>query len=227
MKRVRFSRTKLVHSPATPPISLVPSTPPSSHIPLTPPEVAPGLPGPSPYGLGFKSMYTLPPPLPEPRYPASILPHPLLDSPSILFDMIEHPSYIVYHHAPLSPHLLSESAFTLPIPAVTIFVAHLPWKMYISASNGSYLTIHDIFNGIYNALRKNIKSTEFKSLLTPKDTECAVRAYEGRYRRLGSSSAYEEEKRQGMKRIDFLLCMTRFAGLTETSYPDSWLLNHE
>lgn len=225
-KHVRFSRTKLVHSPATPPMSFASLSPASSNAPLTPPVIAHGLPGPSPYGLAFKSTYSSLPP-PQPKYPAHIRPHPLLDSSSMFFDMREHPSYITYHQAPLSSRMLSESAFTQPIRTITITTAHLKLTIRISASNGSYLTLRDVLDGMYNALRKNITPAEFNALPTPKDRQRATREYENRYRRLRSSSAYEEEKRQGMKRVDFLMGMTRFVGLSSSGHgPDSWVLSH-
>lgn len=222
---VRFSRTTMVHSPDTPSTCSGSLTPVSSSRPLAQPAVGQGLPGPSPYMLTHPSGYPMPPP--QHMYPAHVRAHHLLEPSSMFFDMVDHPSCITYHHRLVSSRVMSEPAFSQPIRTTMISVGHLPWKIPISASNDSYLTVHDVLHGIYKSLRNNIAPAEFSALPTPQDKQRATLAYEHRYWRLRNSSEYEEEKRRGMKRIDFLMEMTRFAGLSGTNYgPDAWVLNY-
>lgn len=155
--------------------------------------------------------------------------HPLL-KPShklaITFDMSEPPSHVSSRHSPLSLRVLSESAFTTRVCKLTLLSPYLPWKITISALNGSYVTLRDVLEGIYVALRKNITSADYNNLQTTGDQHRTKQAYENRYRRLRNSHEYEDEKRQGIKYIDFLMGKTRFMGLSSTHHgPDCWTLS--
>lgn len=51
-------------------------------------------------------------------------------------------------------------------------------------------------------------------------------AYRRRYKSMSDPNAYNEEKKQGLKRVDFLAAMTCFAGLSMTKKgPDVWELS--
>lgn len=95
----------------------------------------------------------------------------------------------------------------------------------MDASNGSYVTVGDVVDAVYHILRRNVTAEEFNALPSIKNRQRVTRAYEARYRRLRSSRTYEEEKRQGMKRVDFLMGSTRFTGLSPPEHGrDEWTL---
>lgn len=153
--------------------------------------------------------------------------HSLLDPSAVAWDLIEHPSTIMTHNNySLSTRTVRAPATTPHLPFLTITSIHLPWKIKVYASNGVYVTLEDIFNSIYRSLRTNITSAEFNLFSTQDDQRRATRAYEKRYRRFRNSTAYEEEKRGGMKRVDFLMGHTKFLGISNSGSrrPDEWQL---
>ncbi|EDR00405.1 uncharacterized protein LACBIDRAFT_295783 [Laccaria bicolor S238N-H82] len=149
-----------------------------------------------------------------------IHPHLGLSSvPAINYDVMDHPSSILdhHHHHRISSRNLTEPATTPVLRKLSIVSEHLPWTISISASNGSYVTVGDVLEGVYNALQKNITPGEYSSL-SSHNKRRAAQAYEQRYRRHRSSQAYDLEKRGGMKRVDFLMGRTKFWGLAMTSH---------
>jgi len=217
-KTVRFAYKNAFYSPQNPVSSL-----PAVSTPITPPSTGYGLPGPSPYPLSY-------PPQAQPatsvKYAGPIHAHRLLDTSAVTYDLMEHPSVIMTrNNYSLSTPTLREQATTPPLPFLTITSIHLPWVIKVYASNGVYVTLEDIFDSIYRTLRTNITNAEFNMFSTQDDRRRATRAYEKRYRRLGNTRAYEEEKRGGMKRVDFLMGHTTFLGISNSSRrPDEWQL---
>ncbi|KAF8815082.1 hypothetical protein BYT27DRAFT_7227784 [Phlegmacium glaucopus] len=114
----------------------------------------------------------------------------------------------------LSTRTFREPATTPPLPFLTITSIHLPWTIKVYASNGSYVTLEDIFDCMYHSLRTNITSGEFKMFPMPEDQRRATRAYKERYRRLRNNRAYNEEKRGGMKRVDSSRAIPSFLPFT-------------
>ena len=215
LKKVRFAYKNLFYSPRH---TVSPPSP--THV--TPPSTGYGLPGPSPYVLSY------PPPNPTTSVPyaSHVYTHPMLDSSSITYDLMEHPSTIITRkNYSLSVRTLREPATTPPLPFLTITSIHLPWTIKVYASNGSYVSLEDVYDSIYRNLRTNITPAEFNLFSKQDDQRRATRAYEKRYRRLRNTRAYDEEKRGGMKRVDFLMGHTKFLGLSNTSrHPDEWQL---
>ena len=85
--------------------------------------------------------------------------------------------------------------------------------------------MEDVLSSLYRSLRTNITPSEFNTLQSPTDRLRATRAYEQRYRRQRSVRVYEEEKRGGMKRIDFLMGHTQLLGISnESRRPEEWRL---
>ena len=76
-----------------------------------------------------------------------------------------------------------------------------------------YFSPRDILSSIYRSLHTNLTPSEFNTFQTPTDQRCATRAYEHRYRWQRSFRVYEEEKRGGMKRVNFLMEHTQFFGI--------------
>jgi len=213
-KHVRFPLTNLPR----PALSFNERSPASSlAAPLTPPNAYQSLLGPSPYTVSFSNS------------PARARIHPYLELssvPAINYDLVHHPSSVHDHrHHRISSRVFTEPASTPLLRRLTIGSEHLPWTISISASNGSHATVGDVLHGVHRALRKNITPAEFSSL-SSHDGRRAIRAYEQRYRRYRSTQAYEQEKRGGMKRIDFLMRKTKFWGLAMTSHgSDVWRLS--
>ena len=219
-KKVRFAYKNLFYSPRQALSS--PSTPAAAPTPITPPSTGYGLPGPSPYVLSYVPQN----PTTSGPYPGVFYAHPLLDSSSVTYDLMEHPSTILTsNNYSLSVRTFHEPATTPPLPFLTVTSIHLPWVIKVYACNGVYVTLEDVFDSIYRNLRTNITGAEFNLFSNQDDQRRATRAYEKRYRRLRNTRAYEEEKRGGMKRVDFLMGHTKFLGLVNTSrHPDEWQL---
>ena len=98
----------------------------------------------------------------------------------------------------------------------------------VRAKERSFVTVRDVFDEVYYSLRKNCSSSEYYSLPSEKDRRRATAAYEERYRRLRSSRDYEDEKRKGLRRIDFLMGHVMFRGLQASARErDTWVLTVE
>jgi len=214
-KLVRFAYQNKFYSPLNPVSSLSPAP-----VPITPPSTGYGLPGPSPYAASFPPQQPI-----MSQYAGPVNAHPLLDT-TLTYDLMEHPSTIkTSNNYSLSPRTFREPATTPPLPFLTIHSIRLPWAIKVYAANGSYVTLEDVFDSIYRSLRKNITSAEFNMFSSQDDQRRATRAYEKRYRRLRDTRGYEEEKRGGMKRIDFLMGHTKFLSISNSSYrPEEWQL---
>jgi len=227
-RHVRFASSNVYHSPPAqvPSLTYSPSSL-SSPGPFTPPSIPVVLPGPSPYA------FSLPPSRhPQPKIPGPIHMHSLLGlsyPPPINYDLTLPPSTVSTHHHSLSKRSLSEPATNPPLPSLTVVTPHLPRgrTILVTASrNGAFVTVSDVLDAIYHALRANVSSADYYSLPSQKDMQRVTLAYEARCKRIRDSRAYAEEKRQGAKRVDFLMGLTKFMGLSRTSSgPDVWLLN--
>jgi hypothetical protein len=145
---------------------------------------------------------------------------------AVTWDLMDHPSMITRNHHSISSRTVCEPATNPPLGFITITTPYLPWTIKVHASNGSYITLENVFDAIYRSLRTNITTSEFNSFSSQNDQRRATRAYEQRYRRQRSTRIYEEEKRGGMKRVDFLMGHSRFLGISNTGHrPDEWQLN--
>jgi len=109
---------------------------------------------------------------------------------------------------------------------MTLDSPYLPWKIQVIAGNGSFVSVLDIINAIYHCLRAGVGGPEFsKYLPARKDQDRATAAYRQRYRRYKDPRTYDEEKRRGLRRIDFLMGHSEFRGLSKTNSASKWFLN--
>ncbi|KAF8959347.1 hypothetical protein BDZ97DRAFT_1667301 [Flammula alnicola] len=139
---------------------------------------------------------------------------------------MDHPSTITRNHHSISSRAFPEPATNPPMPFITITASSLPWTIKVYASNRAFVTFEDVVDSVYRTLRTNITQSEFNSFPSASDQRRASRAYEQRYRRQRNGRLYEEEKRSGMKRVDFLMGHTRFLGISSSGRrPDEWHLN--
>ena len=216
-KRVRFAYNLHTFHPPGIPVShsFHSSGIPASHSLGTPSPPSPidHLPGLSYRTFPYASLSSVP------------RPHPLLEASVVRWDMIEHPSIITRNHL-LPGRALHEPATTPPLSFLYISSVHLPWTIEVYASNGSYASVADVFDSIYQSLRLNITTTEFNYFPHWWDQLRATRAYARRYRRFRNIYGNDSEKRGGMKRIDFLMEHTKFQGISNTGHhQDKWQLN--
>lgn len=207
-KQVRFAyNLHTFHSPGVPALkALAPSVPSS----ITPPSTTHPLPRSSSYS--------------NPYFSPSL--HPLLEATAVNWNLMEHLSTLTLNNHLFPSRAFYEQATTPPLPFLSITSLYLPWSIDVYASNGSFVTVGDVFSCIYRSLRTNITTMEFNSFPNQREQVRATRAYEQRYRRFRQTYGHDEEKRGGMKRIDFLMGHTRFHGISNSGHhPDQWQLN--
>ncbi|KAJ7761818.1 hypothetical protein B0H16DRAFT_1530633 [Mycena metata] len=219
-RHVRFSTVNEIYS-LPPPLLLSPaaSSSASSLGPLTPP--------PLPH-IGFAV------PAPQMSKKPSSNPsgmnrtaHNLLalsTSPILRYDVAQHPSTISTHHPGVASSAFLEPAVFPPQATITLVTPHLPWSIPVSALNGSYVTVGDMLLTLHRALQMNSTTAEFNMLRTEKLMRRVSRAYTQRYERLRGQRGYAEEKRGGIKRVDFLMGYTSFQGIAPTADPSVWRL---
>ena len=155
--------------------------------------------------------------------------HPLLaitqPSPMLKYDVSQPPATIIPNVA-VPPHALNELATSPPIPSMVIRCSHLPWTITIVPTNTKYVTVRDVFDGIYRSLRLAVLEAEFQCLPSAVARYSVNNAYTRRYKRLVDPKAHELEKTKGLKRVDFLGERTRFTGLSSTMEgPHVWFLS--
>lgn len=211
-KHVRFAETNVIHTP--------PTLSPFSYLPFpwassTPPFFSNNLP----------STSCISPPFPQPIKPSRI--HPLLESsctPVLNFDLRQSPTTITSNKQRILRKTLYEPATAPPLQSLTIIIPDLPWTITVNASRG-YVTVQDVLDELYYSLRKNISAQEFHVLPNDQARWRVTMAYEQRYRRITSPREYDDEKRRGVTRVDFLMGRNKFAGLSPTTFePERFLL---
>jgi hypothetical protein len=89
-----------------------------------------------------------------------------------------------------------------------------------------YITILDVLYGLYTSLRTILHPAEYHSLVsTPPFSEDAVTAaFWARLAQIEDPNKKEEQRRRGIRRVDFLGNRTRFLGLAGTLKGDVWEL---
>ncbi|KAJ7136356.1 hypothetical protein C8R43DRAFT_613577 [Mycena crocata] len=222
--RVRFSPTNTsFHSSVPPLMSPLGSSPPSSRGPLTPPT----------YGYTELPRHTSYPSQ-RPRshsYSSAgrLRAHNLLaysNTPLLNYDISSHPSSISTHFAGISSTAFHEPAVHPSQSSITLVTPYLPWAIPVAASNGRYVTVSDVLHAVYCSLRTNVTHTEFQALGTAKHMRRVTDAYTQRYERFRGHRAYGDEKRQGVRRVDFLMNCTMLQGISPTSNdPHVWQLH--
>lgn len=229
-KHVRFASANILYSPepSTPSPSYSSSSLPSSSGPLTPPESEKSY---SPYKykalpqtseswrIGFS-------PEPVRINPVLGLEHPLL----VNYDLSNLPDSITTpRHHPLTPRVLSEPATSPGLPSLTLVSGSLPWTLTIHPSSpkpDAFVTVADVLFTLYRILRLNVTPAEYGTLPSREARRRVNASYEHRHQRIGDERERDEEKRKGVKRVDFLMGRNRFLGLSCIKRgPDVWELN--
>ena len=152
--------------------------------------------------------------------------HSLIDYYStslIIYDFVDDPSTVSPR---ISSRALAGPATNPPRQSMTLRSTKLPWRVPVTASNRSFVTVNDIIHAIYCSLRTTVSERELHEHLREKtDRERARAAHRERYKRSRDSKTYEKEKRHGLRRIDFLMGHSRFSGLSGTDSASEWFLN--
>lgn len=125
----------------------------------------------------------------------------------------------------LTPLLLSSAATTPPLPSVRIVCTHLPWALDVlpdSPKPAAFVSVADLLTGLARALRLPVTEAEYTRELPDKRARIQ-RAFEERCAKSGNM---QEERRKGIKRVDFLVGDKFFVGLSRTDRgPDVWKLS--
>ncbi|THU99555.1 hypothetical protein K435DRAFT_776941 [Dendrothele bispora CBS 962.96] len=139
--------------------------------------------------------------------------HPIVD-----FDVSLPPATMTSHFH-LSHRAMYEPAIEPPVTHLTLIIPSISWPITVRPSaNGAFVTVADVFDGIYRTLRVQVTQGEYRSIRSPSDLKRVNRAYEYRYRSIRDSYAAYREQRTGVRRVDFLVRHTRFRGI---SFSDS------
>ncbi|KAK1217316.1 hypothetical protein PQX77_020056 [Marasmius sp. AFHP31] len=215
-KRVRFAREKIEYPiPPNSSRSRASSSNPSTDGPRTPPSYHGALPSFAPHS------YHTPPPKPavEPVRAHNLISYS--HHPALNFDVTLPISMLTSRYQSLSSLLLAEPVVTPALSKLVLTTQYLPWSITIYPSNRYYVTVRDMLDAIYHALRKNISQQEYQSC---RDKLRVNEAYQRRYSRIRDYHASRDEKAGGVKRVDFLCGKTRFMGISPTSRHDVWEL---
>jgi len=124
---------------------------------------------------------------------------------------------------------LDDPATDPPVHRMTIWCLHLPWTIQASPSSSSdFVSVSDVLVHIYKTLRKRITDSDYDLLEEERDREYAAEAYRYRYRQIRDRRESDDERIGGMRRVDFLMDMTQFGGLTQgiNAYgEEGWVLS--
>lgn len=146
--------------------------------------------------------------------------------PLIKYDVSLHPSSLSARNTSLSAAGFMEPAVYPPRPFILLVTPYLPWTIGVPASNSEHVTVFDVLSSIYHTLRVSATQGEFHTLGSQKLMRRVSAAYTQRYERLDGHHGYNEEKRQGIKRVDFLMGYTRLEGISPTAgAPNVWRLH--
>ncbi|CAK5266752.1 unnamed protein product [Mycena citricolor] len=211
--------------------------------PRTPPSRYASLPGPMPISSFDDDdddeeehhAYPRPGKTPQNAVPKSPTPsaHTLLtcngSTPLLNYKLSQPPSSLSTHCLGLTYDTLREPAVFPPRAHILITTPHLPWAIPVPASDGAAaVSISNVLNALYMALGRRVTLEEFQALGDASALMRAVaKAYERRCRARGARTPheYEQEKQQGVRRVDFLMVYNKFGGLRPvTRAGDVWEL---
>ncbi|KAK0443995.1 uncharacterized protein EV420DRAFT_1484864 [Desarmillaria tabescens] len=188
--------------------SPLPSSPSFSSFPSSisspSPQQSPSSFHPPPTPDGLRNSISLPS-VEEDFEPTTVELHEFLRPPHLGIDLSKDIS-------PYISELSDEPATSPPLPGGMILVSkYLPWRIHISPSS-----VRDVVVALYTALRTRVTEEELKAV----GGLGVMRAFANRVEGMG-----EEERRKGVRRVDFLLGYTRFIGIEATDEPGVWKAN--
>jgi hypothetical protein len=151
--------------------------------------------------------------------------HPALVRPTFDFDVSIHPlnNHSICGNIKLQKELNSSMA-EIHTRCLTLESRHLPWRITISTDR-SYLTALDSLVGIYDNLRIHASKVEFEHQSLQKQNEISS-AFHDRVERRTPPELREQERRKGLRRVDFLpLNALYFNRLEVGKGSDPWVVH--
>lgn len=145
--------------------------------------------------------------------------------PGIHFDVRWSPDILWTHYHSLHKDVLDEPATVPPVAQLHLVSPSLLWGIDVLPTRSNhrgeyYVSVLDVLRAIYTSLKTAITHEEFaRYARRPYGATIqkrAIQAYEERCRRSGLLEAREAKRKQGMRRVDFLLGRTRFLGLARS-----------
>jgi hypothetical protein len=104
-----------------------------------------------------------------------------------------------------------------------IIPPHFPWRITIYPRlRGSFVTVADVFDGLYRALSISVTAAEFDLLPTAGEKHAVNDAFLRRCKQQSTYALQMSEQRSGVKRVDFLRGKSEFGGLTYSK--EGWKL---
>ena len=132
----------------------------------------------------------------------------------------------IHHFTTLSQYDLEQPATHPQMTRVRIVCDMIPqWPVDLQVLGTSlsphrrrraalpYLTLEDIVQAVHASLHRKISHEEWGRLSLSQETDVA-RAYTRRYKASGSEWVEQQQRAEGVKRVDFLLKATWFKGFT-------------
>jgi len=152
--------------------------------------------------------------------------------PVIIYDISRHPSLITTpYNQSLDIDTISEPATLPPLLSMTLVSPFLPWSITIvplSPKPDACVTVSDVIMTLYRTLRLAVHPDEFNALPSHEAKYKVNIAYQSRYKYLENIDprGCEEEKRKGVKRVDFFMGRTMFLGLSPIEEDSNvWMIN--
>lgn len=124
--------------------------------------------------------------------------------------------------APLSAGHLTQLAVTPPIAHMRIQVPSLGWVIDVHATTAGGVTVNDVLNTLYTFFQRQVHQSEW-ALVSDSTRAKVGAAFKARCDRLGPAYS-KTEYSYGVKRIDFLVGVHGFLGLSPTRETATWVL---
>ncbi|KAJ7937360.1 hypothetical protein B0H13DRAFT_1945559 [Mycena leptocephala] len=170
-----------------------------------------------------------PPPLNHSRSPYACAPLPALscDMHSALSALSRHRMTLDVSYDPAYTYLLHRCSHPACLQNRLLLHTSPTSQLSVTLCLGIFPSVH-VLNGIYRDLRRPVRTEELEAMALPPHFISSVRqAFYTRCSRLAQvdPAAANSETRKGIRRIDFLLGNSLFAGLVPTKdSPDNWQL---
>ncbi|KAJ7734127.1 hypothetical protein B0H16DRAFT_1578370 [Mycena metata] len=114
----------------------------------------------------------------------------------------------------LTPLFLNPATYP-PLPVLTVICRHIAWPMTVAPSLPTgFVSVLDVFTSVYTSLRLAVRWAEYNALPSAEARRGVDDAYFARCRLVEDKDERGIERLKGVKRVDFLLGRTRFAGLS-------------
>jgi hypothetical protein len=153
---------------------------------------------------------------------------------AILYDLTCSPSFATdaVTRRPLSPLVLSEQATRPPRAILTLTLASTwPWPpIIISAPRpNAGVCVKDVLERVHAELQVPVSLDELRRAVGDDEDvrERVLACWRNRYRSARDPQTREEQKAQGVKRVDLLMGRVRWSGLSAIDHDrsDTWVLN--